>query len=415
MSVTYPQYALSFPMEKEPAASLPTLDLCRMPKLMLPLCEESGLTRTPIVEAYDTVSPGQVLTDGQSPLYAPVTGIFAGVVTLDHPVLGETEYMEIDTLALSQEEPAPADVYALSPEEILAACRAAHVVDELDGRDLADKLIAFTDNNNSLLVADAVDDQPYGSAALATLRQCGALCADGLMLAAKAIGANDYQVVLRTNTAAYKEIEALLPKGRLVRDRKDTYPHKIVRHNRPVACIGVQACLALYRACAFAEPHGFATVTVAGSAVSLPANVRVPFGTPLSEVFSLCGLIDEPATYVLGDSFTGLAVDTDTLPILPGVTCVLALKKEKIPTVHACIGCGRCAAVCHKHLLPYEIARRVENLQFAKLRTLSVTDCDECNACSVVCPANRPVSDRVKQGITESRRVLTEWGVHDYE
>lgn len=414
MSVTYPQYALSFPMEKEPAASLPTLDLCRMPKLMLPLCENDQ-TRTPLVEVFDTVSPGQVLTDGASPLYAPVTGVFAGIVKLEHPTLGETDYMELDTLALSEEEPAPADVYALSPEEILAACRAAHIVDELDGRDLADKLETFTENSEPLLIADAIDDQPFGSASLATLRQSGAFCADGLMLAAKAIGAADYHILLRADTTAYKEIEALLPKSRLVRDRKDTYPHKVMKRGRPVACIGVQACLALYRACAFAEPHGFATVTVAGSAVSLPANVRVPFGTPLSEVFFLCGLIGDPAYYVIGDSFTGTAVSSDALPILPGTTCVLAVLEKKAPAVHACIGCGRCAAVCHKHLLPYEIARRVENLQFAKLHSLSVADCDGCNACSVVCPANRPVADRVKQGILEDQRVLTEWGVRRYE
>ncbi len=414
MSVTYPQYALSFPSEKEPAASLPTLELCQMPKLLLPL-SANGQQRTPLVETYDTVARGQVLTDGATPLYAPVPGVIADVHTLAHPVHGETDYLELDALSLAEEDSTPADVFALSSEEILTACRQAHVVDELDGAELADKLIAFTESNEPFLVADAVEDQPFGSAALATLRQNGALCADGLMLAAKVVGAADYAVVLRAENAAYKEIQSVLPKGRLLRDRKDTYPHKIQKKGRPVARIGVQACLALYRACAFGEPHGFATVTVAGSAVSLPANVHVPFGTPLSEVFSLCGLIDEPAYYVLGDSFTGVAVPSDAFPILPGTTCVLAVLKEKQPTVHACIGCGRCASVCHKHLLPYEIARRVENLQFAKLPSLSVADCDGCNACSVVCPANRPVASLVAQGIEENRRVLISWGVHDYE
>ncbi len=414
MSVTYPQYALSFPSEKEPAASLPTLDLCRMPKLLLPL-RDNGQPLTPLVGLYDTVKRGQILTDGEHPLFAPVTGAIAENVTLHHPLWGDTEYLELDTLALTEEEPAPIDVFTLSSDEILAACRAAHIVDELDGMNLADKLTTFTESTEPLLVADAVEDQPYGSAALATLRQNGALCADGLMLAAKTIGAGDYHVLLRAGNAAYKEIAAILPKGRLVRDHRDTYPHKVEKKGRPIARIGVQACLALYRACAFSEPQGFATVTVAGDAVSLPANVRVPFGTPLSEVFSLCGLIDEPAYYVIGDSFTGIAVSEDTFPILSGTTCVLAFKGGKSPAIHACIGCGRCAAVCHKHLLPYEIARRVENLQFSKLPALSVTDCDGCNACSVVCPANRPVSERVKQGIEESGRVLLNWGVHHYE
>ena len=407
MSVTYPQYALSFPTEKEPAASRPTLQLTRMPKLLLPLTDQNGQTRTPLCELYDTVMEGEPLTDGDFPLFAPVTGVFAAVRTID-----EANYMELDALVLDREEVPPADVFTLSPAEILDACRAAHVVDELDGQALADKLEAFAQSGASLLIADAVEDEPFCSAALVTLRQNGVFCADGLMLAALAAGIPDYKVLLRAQPAVYKKLKAALPKGRLLRDRHDTYPHTVPEN---AVTVGVQACLALYRACAFGERHGFATVTVAGSAVSSPANVHVPFGTTLADVFSLCGLETEPALIVLGDSFTGTAVADDTFPVLPGVTCVLAFQNEKTPVVHACIGCGRCAAVCHKHLLPYEIARRVENLQFAKLPPLSPKECDGCNACTVVCPANRPVAELVAQGIKESDRVLIGWGVRRYE
>ncbi len=411
MSVSYPQYALSFPSKKEPAASLPLFELCRMPRLLLPLVDRNGQPLTPVVESYDTVMLGQTLTDGETPLYSPVTGVVADTHILNHPTLGEIPFLEVDALVLSGEEPEPADIYALSAADILAACRAAHIVDELDGTPLADKLETFAKMNAPLLVADAVEDQPFGSAALATLRQNGAFCVDGLMLAARAAGIDDYTVVLRAESEIYKKIEALLPRDRLTRDQHDTYPHKIEKNGYPLPCIGVQACLALYRACAFSEPHSFAIVTVSGDAVSLPANVRVPFGTPLSEVFLLCGLIEEPAYYVLGDSLTGVAADNDELPILPGVTCVLAMTAPKTRPVHACIGCGRCAAVCHRHLLPYEIARRVENLQFTKLPMLSPEDCDGCNACTVVCPAHRPVADQVRQGIEESRLVRIHWEV----
>ncbi len=421
MSVTYPQYALSFPSEKEPAAFLPLLELCQMPKLLLPLPArdttdgEQQAHPALSVETYDTVTRGQKLTDGEQPLYAPVTGIIAGQKTLTHPLFGDTEYVELDALTLTEEEPAPTDVFTLSSEDILEACRNAAIVDELDGTLLYDKLQALAENPPALLVADAVNDQPYGSAGIATLRAYGSLCADGLMLAAKAVGAAEYTVLLRADRPTFKEIEALLPKGRLTADRRDVYPHRTVFKKRADVCIGIQACLALYRACAFGERHGRLIVTVAGDAVSLPSNVIVPNGTPLSEVFSLCGLIEEPAYYVLGDSFTGVAVESDELPVLFPVTCVLAMKKPKETAAHACIGCGRCAAVCHKHLLPYEIGRRVENRQFRMLPYLSPRDCDGCNACSVVCPANRPVADLVRQGTEESLRVMLHWGVHDYE
>ena len=41
-----------------------------------------------------------------------------------------------------------------------------------------------------------------------------------------------------------------------------------------------------------------------------------------------------------------------------GITTVLAMQPKRPQTPGPCIGCGRCAEVCHAGLLPYEIVRR---------------------------------------------------------
>jgi len=79
-----------------------------------------------------------------------------------------------------------------------------------------------------------------------------------------------------------------------------------------------------------------------------------------------------------------------------------------------CIGCGRCAEVCHARLLPYEIVRRLENMHYERLQHLSPADCDGCSACSYVCPAGRDVAaDVLKAG--ETKGMYLTWGEDDNE
>ena len=67
---------------------------------------------------------------------------------------------------VKQMEPAepcenPRDIDALSPEEILRAAEEADIVDETDGRPLAEKLREAMGSGTMLLI-DAIDEQPDG-------------------------------------------------------------------------------------------------------------------------------------------------------------------------------------------------------------------------------------------------------------
>ena len=71
---------------------------------------------------------------------------------------------------VKQMEPAepcenPRDIDALSPEEILRAAEEADIVDETDGRPLAEKLREAMGSGTMLLI-DAIDDEPYVSSQL---------------------------------------------------------------------------------------------------------------------------------------------------------------------------------------------------------------------------------------------------------
>ena len=113
---------------------------------------------------------------------------------------------------------------------------------------------------------------------------------------------------------------------------------------------------------------------------------------------------------VAGDAVTGVRLTDTAVPVLPGMTCLLALKALPVAEAGPCIGCGNCAAACHARLLPYEIARRVENMHYERLAQLHPEDCDGCGACSCVCPAGREVMHEVLRAQETGGTVFLNWG-----
>ena len=80
----------------------------------------------------------------------------------------------------------PRDIDALSPEEILRAAEEADIVDETDGRPLAEKLREAAGSGTMLLI-DAIDDEPYVSSQMGPMLALRDQCAAGIKLAAKVL------------------------------------------------------------------------------------------------------------------------------------------------------------------------------------------------------------------------------------
>lgn len=95
------------------------------------------------------------------------------------------------------------------------------------------------------------------------------------------------------------------------------------------------------------------------------------------------------------------------------MTCLLALKARQAIPARTCIGCGRCAQVCHAGLLPYEIVRRLENMHYERLPALHPEECDGCGACSYVCPSGREVAIRVAEAAQARGPIFLNWGDDD--
>ena len=412
--------------QKSPAIDRPTAEWADVAQVVLPYTYFPEADVRPAVFLYDTVRRGTPLSvsedDTQATVLSSVTGAVSGTREVVHPLYGTLNCAVIDRLSTELEPDVPVpSVGELTAEDICAAAEDAHIIDELDGVSLAAKLREWYESGCDYLVADGVQIQPYESSAWAVLRDYAEQVAEGLSLAARAAGTSRYHIAVCLSGQRRRSLSMRVGRRRLYQAgslyppeepiRRSVHPHaRTAAPDARVCRIGVQACLALYRAIYFQQSHDRCTLTVSGNAVREPQNVTVPFGTTVQEVLSRCGLVDEPAYLILGEIMTGTTAATQDIPILPGMTCLLAFTAEAIRPIQprTCIGCGRCVEVCHKELLPFEIVRRFRNMHYERLDALDVASCDGCGACSYVCPCGIDLAAAIVEARNAGSAILLE-------
>ena len=136
------------------------------------------------------------------------------------------------------------------------------------------------------------------------------------------------------------------------------------------------------------------SLTVDGSAIIKPQNVRVPIGTSLNELIDFCGGFKPDLDKVIaGGPMMGTALVTTDVPIIKSYNAVLAFSKGTIPEKpdNNCIRCGRCSQVCPMGLMPTNIMRSVKARDFDGLKQSNVIACMQCGTCAYACPAGRPL------------------------
>ncbi len=241
----------------------------------------------------------------------------------------------------------------------------------------------------AVVVANACESEPASNKDLVLLSHAPHLVLDGITVAARAVGANEAYLCLGQQTA---QVERALAQAIAERERAglDTVPVRVIciadgylsgqetaliaalnggpplpsfvpprpsdrgAHRRPTLVQNVEtlAHLALiarygsdwFRQVGTAAAPGSALVTVAG-AVQRPGVREIPFGTPLGEVLTRCGLDQRPQAVLAGGYFgtwlplpaamtaplsreglrpLGAALGSGVLAVLPETACGLA-------------------------------------------------------------------------------------------
>ncbi len=357
-------------------------------------------------------------SDTVVPVLTGVCGRIIGTVVINHPQYGELLCAQFQPETTADRSVAPLSLPPLtadtpSPDDICAAARDAAIYDELDGVPLWEKLKAWQSIDSTVrsdcrvLVADATENDIFGSSAWTVLAEMPRAALTGLQLAAKAIHFSRYHIATMLPKTRRRAVKRAIGRDHLF-TVPDEYPvTRYAEERTTVYKIGVQACVALAEAILNRKKSTGVLLTVAGDGVPRTFHLTVPYGTTIEEILTYCQASDD-ATVILGDAMTGVACEDRQTPLLPGTTTLIVMEDRRIRLPGPCIGCGRCATVCHAELLPYEIVRRFENMHYERLQHLSPQNCDGCAACSYVCPAGRDVAaDVLRAGETGDTMLLT--------
>ena len=404
---------------KKATAQLPFRPMTQPPaQVVLPLAGPGTAAAVPLVAPGDRVRVGQKLADaipGLAAVHASVSGTVAAV-ELRPQLMGGSALSVVadndrkDTPVASPDwrrvdkDAAPA---SLRPGELAdIAAQAGLTAMDGTGRPLSQLLRSAMGKADALII-DGTESEPFVTSRRRLMADRPEAVLGGVRLLMQALSLP--RAVLALEGSQYDAVAALrgyLPlRGgdielRLLRSR---YPQRVVIQEECRALFTACAAAALWDAVYQSKALTHRIVTVTGSAVTQPANLLLPIGTPISDLIRESGgWKGEPVRLVAGGPMTGRAQHDLAAPVTGDTRALLALSAADLyPSVRPespCLRCGRCVEACPAGLAPLFLHLYVRKGQWEALEREHISACSECGACAYVCPAHLRLVHSIRVG-----------------
>lgn len=404
---------------KKATAQLPFRPMTQPPaQVVLPLAGPGTAAAVPLVAPGDRVRVGQKLADaipGLAAVHASVSGTVAAVELRPQLMGGSALSVVIDndrkdTPVASPDwrrvdkDAAPA---SLRPGELAdIAAQAGLTAMDGTGRPLSQLLRSAMGKADALII-DGTESEPFVTSRRRLMADRPEAVLGGVRLLMQALSLP--RAVLALEGSQYDAVAALrgyLPlRGgdielRLLRSR---YPQRVVIQEEGRALFTACAAAALWDAVYQSKALTHRIVTVTGSAVTQPANLLLPIGTPISDLIREAGgWKGEPVRLVAGGPMTGRAQHDLSAPVTGDTRALLALSAADLyPSVRPespCLRCGRCVEACPAGLAPLFLHLYVRKGQWEALEREHISACSECGACAYVCPAHLRLVHSIRVG-----------------
>ncbi len=402
------------------------MEVERMPapeRVIIPMQQHIGAPCLPVVKVGDIVGVGQLIGDSEkyisAPIHASISGKISaiGETTLPNGVISQSITIESDGEMRLFEGLQPPKV--VTKEDFIKAVRASGLVG-LGGAGFPThvKLNFPADKKVDTLIINVAECEPYITV---DYRECLDNSFDilsGINTIKEFLGINNVIIAVEDNKpAAFIELKNIADKSN-DSDRsvklmilKSRYPQgaekvmlqsatgrKVPPGKLPadIGCLvmNVTSVAFIARYLKTGKPLVSRSLTVDGSAIAQPKNVRVSIGTNIGEIIDFCGGFKaEPYKIITGGPMMGLAIIGTDLPVIKQNNAILAFAENtyKVKRERDCIRCGRCANVCPMSLMPTMIARFAKAKDIEKIKQTGVTVCMECGSCSYDCPSGIPL------------------------
>ncbi len=402
------------------------LEIVRIPtpeRVILPMQQHIGAPCEPTVKVGDEVKVGQVIGDSDAFVSAPIHASVSGKVTAVGPVklangnMVPAVTIESDGLMTLDENIKAPEIN--SREDFLKAVRASGLVG-LGGAGFPThvKLGFKEDSGVDTLIINAAECEPFITV---DHRECIDNSWDvlsGVYTIKEILGFKNVFIAIEDNKSdAFKALMKVAADDADFDDSvklvvlKSRYPQgaeKVLIQSVTGRCVppgklpsdvgvvvmNVASVSFLGRYLKTGKPLVSRSLTVDGSAIAEPKNIRVPIGTEISKIIEFCGGFKaEPYKVISGGPMMGMALSDIDVPLLKNNNAVLAFAADSIrvkPT-RACIRCGRCVDACPMNLMPTKIETRAHLKDAEGLVAANAMTCMECGSCAYACPSGRPL------------------------
>ncbi|RNC29602.1 MAG: Electron transport complex subunit RnfC [Candidatus Dichloromethanomonas elyunquensis] len=391
-------------------------------KVILPVSQHIGTPSRPIIKKGDVVKKGQLIAEGSGPvssnIHATLSGKVAEVSERPHPIMGTCLAITIENDGLdewAEDVLTERDWQNLDNAEIIQIIKDAGIVG-MGGATFPSnvKLSPPKDNKIDTLIINGAECEPFLTADHRMMLEHSERIAVGILILKKVLGLENVILGIEDNkTNAIKVMDkALAGTNVKVMAIPTRYPHgaekilirTILNREVPsgklpmsigVVVQNVATAVAVCDAVRNGIPLVERIVTVSGSAIAEPKNLKLRIGTSFAHAVEQCGGFKvTPEKIIMGGPFMGVTQYTTDVPIIKGTNGILAFTKEEIQCgpQSPCIRCGQCLKACPMGLNPSMLSILGER-SFAEeaLNEYHLLDCMECGCCAYVCPAKRRI------------------------
>lgn len=407
------------------------LEVVRIPtpsKVVIPMQQHIGAPCEPVVKVGDEVAVGQLIGDSDKFVSAPIHASVSGTVTaigdikMPNGSVSKAVTIESDGEMRLWEGIKPPKVE--TREDLIKAVRDSGLVG-LGGAGFPThvKLNFPPDKNVDTLVVNAAECEPYitvdyrecmenswdilsGVYALKELlgfKQVIIAAEDNKPEAFKVLGKIADHDADIDDSVKLMVLESKYPQGAEKMMVQSATGRRVPPGKLPadVGCVvmNVASVAFIARYLKTGKPLVSRSLTVDGSAIAEPKNVRVPVGTDIGEIIDFCGgFKGEPCKILTGGPMMGLAIVGTDLPVLKQNNAILAFTADDavLKPETDCIRCGRCVAACPMSLMPTNIVKAAKIKDVDALKRAGVTVCMECGSCAFACPAGKPLVQHMR-------------------
>ena len=426
---------------KSPGAPVPhrkstkdmeTVDMPAPAVVTIPMSMHIGAPCTPKVKPGDQVFVGQLIGDSDAFVSAPIHSSVSGTVKKVDAMLSfggtYTPCIVIESDGKQTPDPSICPPKVKSEEDLIKALRDSGLVG-LGGAGFPAhvKLNPAADVKKKIdtLIINGAECEPYLTADVREMLEDSWDIISGIQTVSKLLDVDETIIGIEDNkpeaitviqelaekndgiTIRVKELPARYPQGAekvLIKQctGREVPPGKLPA-DVGVIVMNVTSVGFLARYLKTGMPLTTKRVTVDGSAVAEPKNVRVCIGTPVKDVIAFCGgYKGEPSKLLYGGPMMGTPIYSDEQPILKNTNGILAFDRAEAQSLEpsACIRCGRCVNACPMNLMPTMFEKYTAAEKIDELKRLNIMTCMECGCCAYVCPANRRLVQSIRIGKT---------------